>query len=186
MDTRLTQTPCYYRQFSLSLEKALPYIFSKFNLLNTDTSLIRTLSTSPTVSMHIIKQGLTVCLTRAVINRDPVLFTAKCNITFSLWKQLTFPNIWPLVSPWNDIWKMTVQRDSTDELCHYTDLGSTSECSCHQGNLLQPIRSTTQIWVVTRHQYEISTVITQMSFSGKTSGGCFLRLHNIHIFFFLL
>ena len=73
-----------------------------------------------------------------------------------------------------------------NQLCHYTGLDSASECSCHQGNLLQPIRSTTQIWVVTRHQYEISTVITQMSFSGKTSGGCFLRLHNIHSHFFLL
>ena len=78
---------------------------------------------------------------------------------------------------------MTVHRDSTDELCHYTDLGSASECSCHQGNLLQPMRSTTQILVVTHHQYEISTVITPMSLSGKTSGGCFRRLHNIWTFF---
>ena len=37
MDTRLMRTPHYYRQFALSLGKALPYIFSKFNPLNTDT-----------------------------------------------------------------------------------------------------------------------------------------------------
>ena len=40
-----------------------------------------------------------------------------------------------------------------------------------EGNLLQPIRSTTQIRVVTRHQYGISAVISQTSFPGGTSGG---------------
>ena len=33
-DTHLIQTPRYTRQFSLSLGKVSPYIFSKFNLLN--------------------------------------------------------------------------------------------------------------------------------------------------------
>ena len=42
MHTPLIWTPHYYRQFFLSLEKAGPHIFSKFNLLyghliNTDT-----------------------------------------------------------------------------------------------------------------------------------------------------
>ena len=32
---------------------------------------------------------------------------------------------------------------------HYSDLGSTSDWSCRVGNLIQLIRSTTQIWVVT-------------------------------------
>ena len=50
---------------------------------------------------------------------------------------------------------------------HYTDLGSASDWLCHEGNLLQPIRSTTQIGVVTGHQYEISALIPQMSFLGK-------------------
>ena len=44
------------------------------------------------------------------------------------------------------------------------DLRSASDWSCRVGNLLQPIRGTTQIWVVTRHQYRISTVVSQMSF----------------------
>ena len=35
----------------------------------------------------------------------------------------------------------------------YPDLGSGSDWSCHMGNLIQPIRSTTQIWVVMHHQY---------------------------------
>ena len=36
-------------------------------------------------------------------------------------------------------------------------------------NFLQPIRSTTQIWVVTRHQYGISALVSQTSFGGETS-----------------
>ena len=37
--------------------------------------------------------------------------------------------------------------------------------------LLQPIRSTDQIFVVTRHQYGISALVSQRSFRGKTSCG---------------
>ena len=73
-------------------------------------------------------------------------------------------------------------------------VGGASNWLCHMGNLIQPIRSTTQIWVVTRHQYGISVLISQTSFGGETSGsvtkchftgkpvvasrnvGCFLRL----------
>ena len=33
------------------------------------------------------------------------------------------------------------------------------------------MRSTTQIWVVTRHQYGISAHVSQMSFRGETRGG---------------
>ena len=38
------------------------------------------------------------------------------------------------------------------------------------GNLIQPIRSTTQIWGETHHQYAISALVSQTSFSGETSG----------------
>ena len=51
---------------------------------------------------------------------------------------------------------------------HYPDLGSASDWSCRVGNLIQPIRSSTQIWVVTRHQYGISAHVAQTSFSGET------------------
>ena len=37
MDNHFIRTPHYYRQFALSLGKESPYIFSPFNLLNTDT-----------------------------------------------------------------------------------------------------------------------------------------------------
>ena len=43
------------------------------------------------------------------------------------------------------------------------------EWSCRVGNLIQPIRSTTQMWVVTRHQYGISAPVSQTSFGGETS-----------------
>ena len=53
---------------------------------------------------------------------------------------------------------------------HYPDLDSVSDWSCHEGNLLQPIRSTTQIWVITCYQYGIFAVVSQTSFLGETSG----------------
>ena len=64
---------------------------------------------------------------------------------------------------------------------HYPDLGSASDWSCHVGNLLQPIRSTTQTWLVTRHQYGFSALVSQTSIRKKTSGGvakcrCFVKL----------
>ena len=62
-----------------------------------------------------------------------------------------------------------VQKFHTDER-HYPDLGSASDWSCRVGNLIQPIKSTTKIWVVTRHQYRISALVSQTSFGGETSG----------------
>ena len=35
----------------------------------------------------------------------------------------------------------------------------------------QPIRSATQIWVVTGHQYGISSLVSETSSRGETSGG---------------
>ena len=51
-----------------------------------------------------------------------------------------------------------VQKFHTDN-AHYPDLDSASDWSCYMRNLLQPIRSTTKIWVVTRHQYGISALV---------------------------
>ena len=55
-------------------------------------------------------------------------------------------------------------RNSKLTTRHHLDLGSASGWSCGVGNLFQPIRSTTQIWIVTRHQYGISALISQTSF----------------------
>ena len=86
----------------------------------------------------------------------------------SLRKQLTcgaattgFPTKWHLRNK---------RRNSILMTCHYLDLGSASDRSCRVGNLIQPIRSTTQIWVVTHHHYGISALVYQTSFGGEISG----------------
>ena len=67
------------------------------------------------------------------------------------------------------------KRGGSDRECKYfpfSDLGSASGWSCHVGNLLQPIRSTTQIWVVTHHQYGISVLVEIAAvFSGYCKHG---------------
>ena len=67
----------------------------------------------------------------------------------------------PLVSPPNDVWETSAE---------YPDLGSTSDWLNPISHSTRPIRSTTQIRVVTRHQYEIFELVSQTSFGGKTSG----------------
>ena len=63
----------------------------------------------------------------------------------------------------------------------YPDLGSASDWLKQISHAARPIRSITQIWVVTRHQYRISALASQTSFGGDTTVGvanvgCFLRL----------
>ena len=58
------------------------------------------------------------------------------------------------------------QKFHTDDAS--SGLGSAS--SCRMGKLIHPIRSTTQIWVLPRHQYGISVLVSQTSFCGETSG----------------
>ena len=53
---------------------------------------------------------------------------------------------------------------------HYPDLGSGSDWLNKISHAARPIRSTTQIWVVTRHQYGISALVSQTSLGGETSG----------------
>ena len=51
---------------------------------------------------------------------------------------------------------------------HYLDLVSAPDWLKQISHEARPIRSTTQIWVVTRHQYGISAIVSQTSFRGKT------------------
>ena len=51
--------------------------------------------------------------------------------------------------------------------CHYSNLGWASDWLV----VARPIRSTTQIWIVTRHQHGISAVVPQTSFRGETKCG---------------
>ena len=59
-------------------------------------------------------------------------------------------------------------RNSILMTWHYPDLASASDWSCRVGNLIQLIRSNTQICVVTRHQYGISALVSQTLFGGET------------------
>ena len=86
----------------------------------------------------------------------------------SLKKQLTFgdtttgfPVKWRLRNKCRNSILMTRQ---------YPDLGSASDWLCCARNLIQLIRSTTQIWVVRHRQYEISALVSQTSFGRETSG----------------
>ena len=68
-------------------------------------------------------------------------------------------------------WRLRNERRNSILMTrHYPDLSNASDWSCRVGNLIQPIRGTTQIWVVTRHQYGISALVSQTSFGGETSG----------------
>ena len=80
-----------------------------------------------------------------------------CNITTG------FPMIWCLRNEC---------RNSRLMMCYYWDLSTIVLliiCG-HVRNLLQPIRSTSQIWVVTHRQYGISVLVSLMSFRRETSG----------------
>ena len=71
--------------------------------------------------------------------------------------------------------------------CHYLGLDSVSDWLKQISRAAQPIRITTQIWVVTRHQHEIFVLLTQKLFREKTSGvvenvGCLLRLRPRNFF----
>ena len=52
----------------------------------------------------------------------------------------------------------------------YPDLGSPSDWLNPIFQAARPIRSTTQFWLVTRHQYGISALVSQTSFGRETSG----------------
>ena len=97
-------------------------------------------------------------------------YTVPCLISPSGWVKSRHFATLPLVSPQK--WRLRNDfRNSILMTCHYPDLGRVSDWSCPEGNLLQPIRSTTQIWVVTRHQYGISAHVPGTLFSGETWSG---------------
>ena len=84
----------------------------------------------------------------------------------------------PLVFARNDVWETSAEIP-----CWWRVIGQiwVSDWTCCEGNLLQPIRNTTHIWVVTRHQYGISAPVSKTSFTEKPvvaspNVSCFLRL----------
>ena len=73
-----------------------------------------------------------------------------------------------LVSPRNDVWATTA------EILHWwrvtTQIWVVLWLVEANFSSSQPIRSTTQIWVVTRHLRGISEVVSRTSFRGETKG----------------
>ena len=68
-------------------------------------------------------------------------------------------------------WRLRNERRNSILMTrHYPDLGSASDWLNQISHAARPIRSTTQIWVVTRHQYGISALVSQTSFGGETRG----------------
>ena len=53
--------------------------------------------------------------------------------------------------------------------CHCLGLGSASDWLKQISRAAQPIRITTQIWVVTHYQFETSVLVPQKLLRGKTS-----------------
>ena len=82
------------------------------------------------------------------------------------------------------------RRNSILRTRYYPDLGRASDRLKQISNVARPITSTTaQIWVVTRHQYGISALVSQTSFPGDLKAvlaswnvGCFLRLISYRFF----
>ena len=65
-------------------------------------------------------------------------------------------------------------RNSTLMTHHYPDLGRASDWLKQISNVARPIRSSTQIWQVIRHQCGISVLFYLTSFLGQPSGAwCF-------------
>ena len=129
-------------------------------------------------------------------------FNLKSCPIFMAWEMSRRFSSPSLVSPRNDV-EQRLQKFHTDDLSlprsgylllveanfsrkttiqtHYPDLGI-----CYWSRQISlarwPFRRTTQIWVVTRHQYRISAVAAQIPFRGKIIGNQWWR-HEISAFF---
>ena len=75
----------------------------------------------------------------------------------------------PTVSPWNEVWETSAEIPYW--WCVTTQWGSALDWLKQISQVAQPIRSSTRIWVVTRHQYGISALVSQTSFCGEIIGG---------------
>ena len=87
----------------------------------------------------------------------------------SLRKQTTFGDA---TNGFSAKWRLRNERKNSILMtCHYPDLGGASDWLTQTSHALWPFRNTTQIWVVTLHQYGISALVFQTSFRGETVGG---------------
>ena len=66
--------------------------------------------------------------------------------------------------------KWRLRNDSRNSIlmtCHYPCLGSANDWLKQISHAARPVRSTSQIWVVTDHQYGISSLVSQTSFQSQ-------------------
>ena len=121
----------------------------------------------------------TYWISQASLHLCALSYLWRVLIFFSVRKQPTFGGV---TTGFPAKWRLrNWRRNSMLMTRHYPDQGSASDWSCPVANLIQPITSTTQIWVVTRYQYGISALVSQTSFGGETSSSVawnvgFLRL----------
>ena len=118
-----------------------------------------------------------------------MVWHAQCRLGWGR-KQPTFGDA-TTVSPAK--WRLRNERRNSVLMTRHSpdlgrlDLGSASDWSCGVGNLIQPIRSTTQIWGVTRHQYGIFVLVSlRRNLAGKQvvaspNVRCFLRLNVVQL-----
>ena len=69
-------------------------------------------------------------------------------------------------------WGMTSEKRAQE--FHTDDVSLPRSGQCFwlvEVNFVPPIRSTTQMWILTGHQYGISALVSQTSLRGETSGG---------------
>ena len=87
---------------------------------------------------------------------------------FSLHEEVAWENSRHFVTPPNGFPKKWLLRNGRKNF--HTDDSSASDWLKQISHAALPIRSTSQIWVVTCHQYEISALVSQMSFHLETVG----------------
>ena len=97
-------------------------------------------------------------------------YRCQPNAVFFLpWENSRHSTTPTLVSPRNNVWETSGEIPYRWRTRHYPDL------------IGWKFASTSHIWVMTRHQYGISALVSETSFHGETSGddanvGIFLRL----------
>ena len=127
-----------------------------------------------------------VCASRKNISLRWLYIESK-KVKVSLRKQETFGDA---TIGFPAKWRLRNERRNSILMTrHGAYLGSASDWSCRVGNLIQPIRISTQIWVVTRDSMDFLCSFLRRHLAGKwpvvasPNVGCFLRLGKSPYFF---
>ena len=111
---------------------------------------------------------VTVWLTSQKNPNPETFLTTQVACYPSLRKQPTFGDA---ITGFTAKWRLRNERRNSILMTrHHSHLGSASDWLNQIPHAARPIRSTTQIWVATRHQYGISVLVSQKSIGEETSG----------------